>query len=145
VVQNIVVPGFNRRVPVTEALLEYSYFYLIPEADTAGVVQGPAGSYDTTTTCTIAFPLPAPMRAVPTLLGTAAIGGYNALSATTFKINPTTTPVVLAGTFAALQTGASTTTSGVVSFKTTAETQYVMCELNSTASGAGAFAFNAEE
>lgn len=144
IVQNAVIPAFSRRQDATEATLQYSYFDLIAEANTAGVVQGPAGSYDTTTTCTIAFPLPAPMWKVPTLIVT-AINAYNALSATTFKINPTTTPVVLASAFAALQTGASTTTSGVVSFKTTTETQYVMCELNSTASGGGAFAFNAEE
>jgi hypothetical protein len=141
--QTVVVPAFSRSTPVTEALLQYSYFYVIAEADTAGVVQGPAGNYDTTTTCSIAFLLPAPMRIVPTLVTT--VGGYNALSATTFKIDPTTTPVVLATAFAALQTGASTTTSGVVSFKTTTETQYIMCTLNSTASGGGAFAFNAEE
>lgn len=142
--QYATIPGYAFRQATDEAGLQYASLYVIPEVDTAAAVQGPAGDYDTTTTCSIAFPLPVQMRAVPTLIGTSAIGSYNALSATTFKIAPTaTTPVVLATPFAALQTGASTTTSGVVAFKTTAETQFNNCVLNSTAAGAGAFGFSA--
>lgn len=141
--QYATIPGYAFRQATDEANLQYASLYVVPEVDTAGAVQGPAGVYDTTTTCSIAFPLPVQMRAVPTLIGTTAIGGYNALSATTFKINPTTTAVVLATPFAALQTGASTATVGVVSFKTTTETANTMCVLQSTAAGAGAFGFSA--
>jgi hypothetical protein len=85
------------------------------------------------------------MRIVPTIA--LAVPGFSTMSATTFKVDVSavSAPVVLATPFALLQVGASTTTSGVVSFKTTAETQFLLCTLNSTAAGAGAFAFNAEE
>jgi hypothetical protein len=130
--------SFARRPSGQEAALQYRYYYRINEVDTAGVVQSPAGDYDTTTTCSIAFPLPSPMRVTPT----ADLGN---LSATTFKIDPTTTPVVLATPFALIQVGNTSTTMGVMSFKTTTETQYIMCTLNSTAAGAGYFGFTAEE
>jgi hypothetical protein len=129
--------SFERRNASLEASLQYAYYYQINEANTANVIQGPGGFYDTTTTCSIAFPFPAAMRAVPTFL----VGN---LAATTFKIAPTTTPVVLATPFGALQTGSVSTTYGAVSFKTTAETQYVNCDLVSTAAGAGEFGFSAE-
>jgi hypothetical protein len=67
------------------------------------------------------------------------------LAATTFKVAPTTTPVVLATPFALLQVGSTSTTLGAVSFKTTTETQYVNCDLVSTAAGAGYFGFIAED
>ena len=132
---------FERRPAGIEALLQYRYYYQINEANTAGVIQGPGGYYDTTTTCSVTFPLPASMRTTPTL----ALGN---LSATTFKISPTTTPVVLATPFAALQTGstpAAPFTAASVSFKTASQTQYVNCDLVSTASGGGYFGLSAEE
>ena len=129
--------AFQRRNSQFEAWLQYGYYYRVNEVDTAGAVQSPAGVYDTTTTCSVDFRLPAPMFRTPT----ADLGN---LSATTFKINPTTTAVVLATPFALLQVGASTTTDGVMSFKTTSETANTMCVLQSTASGAGYFGFTSE-
>ena len=89
------------------------------------------------------------MRSAPTLVGTAAIGGYNVLSATTFKIAYGTTPIVLATTpFAAFPTNGlqAGNVAGAIDFHTAASlTQYAACTLVSTASGGGAFGFNAEE
>ncbi len=147
VTQNVVIPSFSRRNPATEAALQYSYFYLIAEPDNANNVVGPAGMSVSTSLCEVVFPMPAPMRAAPTLTIT-AIGGYNALSATTFKVAYQTTPIVLAtGAFASIPTdGVSVGNTAVnVDFKTAAsQTQYDTCNLVSTASGAGAFAFNSE-
>ena len=132
--------SYSHRPTGVEAQLQYRYYYEVKESGTSGAIQGTGGAYDTTTTCSLMFPLPAAMRVVPTYDIQLA-----ALSATTFKVIPTTiTPVVLASTFAFLQVGASTTTEGVVSFKTTAETQYTMCTLEAVGGG-GAFAFYAEE
>ena len=132
--------AFGHKPSGVDAALQYRYYYQINESATSGAIQSGTGAYDTTTTCSIAFPLPAAMRKVPTYDAQLA-----ALSATTFKIVPdSVTPVVLATTFAALQTGGSTTTTGVVSFITTTETQYIPCLLESV-NGSGAFAFNAEE
>lgn len=129
--------GYDRRQASVEAQLQYSYYWRINEVDTANVIQGPGGYYDTTTTCSIAFSFPSPMRAAPT-------ADVTGLSATTFKIAPTTTPVVLATPFGLLQVGSTSTTIGAMSFKTTAETQFVNCDLVSTAAGAGYFGFSAE-
>ena len=144
-VANIVVPSFSRRTPVTEAQLQYSYFYAVIEPDTAGNQVGPAGSSLSTSVCNVSFPFPAPMRAAPTL--TTTVGGYNAMSATTFLIDYGTTPIVLATTFATIPTNGAQpgNVAGNVSFKTAASlTLGAYCALTSTASGGGAFAFNSE-
>jgi hypothetical protein len=143
--QYATIPGYYRRLAEEEAKDQYAYYYRVNEVDTAGVVQGPVGYYDTTTTCSINFALPAPMYKTPTLDETTT-----SISTTTFQISPTSVaPVALAGTGssgAILQAGTAPSapfTSASVSFKTTTETHYIACTLISTASGAGWFGFNA--
>ena len=137
--------SIQRRLPSDEALAEERYLYVIPESGTTGVVNGSYGFYDTTTTCTIGFQLPAVMRTTPTILTTVPGGLYSALGTGTFKVVPTSvTPVALATPFASIGTGEATPSFAAVSFKTTTETQYIACGLESVA-GSGAFAFNAEE
>lgn len=131
--------AFSRRPAALETAMQYRYYYRINEVNTAGVVQSPGGQYDTTTTCSIAFPLPSAMRAAPT----ADLGN---LAATTFTIAPgsVASPVVLATTFGKLQVGSTSTTLGAFSFITTTETVHNSCVLLSTAAGAGFFGFIAE-
>lgn len=131
--------SFARRTAALEAALQYRYYYRINEVNTAGVVQSPGGQYDTTTSCSIAFPLPSPMRVTPT----ADLGN---LAATTFTVAPgsVASPVVLGTPFGKIQVGNTSTTMGAFSFVTTTETIHNSCVLLSTAAGGGKFGFNAE-
>ena len=139
--------SFARRYAPLEALLQYRYYYLINEFDTAGVVQSPAGYYVDTTHCQIAFPLPAPMLKAPTIVN-------SAITNATFTVAQVGgTPAAgaaLAGSgnsgliLAVGSTPAAPFTVGVASFITAAKTQYAGCALLSTAAGAGSFGFNAE-
>lgn len=130
---------FARRSAALEAAMQYRYYYRINEVNTAGVVQSPGGQYDTVTSCSIAFPLPSPMRATPT----ADLGN---LAATTFTVAPgsVASPVVLGTPFGKIQVGNTSTTMGAFSFITTTETIHNSCVLLSTAAGGGKFGFNAE-
>jgi hypothetical protein len=141
--QNATIPAFSRRQDTVEAELQYGRFYLIPESATSGAQQSTAGIATATTTCVIQFPLPAPMRAAPTLLGTSAINGYTVLGTGTFKVQGGGAAAALATPFAAIPTGGATTTAVDVTFTSSGLTQYSACQLQSAGS-TGAFAFTAD-
>jgi hypothetical protein len=145
--QNFVVPPFNKRSSMLEALLQYSFYYQVNEYATAGVAIGPGGYYVDTTHCQISFPLPAPMYKTPTIQNAA-------ITNSTFTVAQSGgTPAAgaaLAGSgnsgliLAVGSTPAAPFTLATASFITGAKTQYAGCQLLSTASGGGNFGFNSE-
>ena len=147
VVQNATIPAFSLRTFEEEARNQYAYYYQVNEFLTVGLAQGPAGYYVDTTHCQVNWPLPAPMRATPTIQN-------SAITASTFTVAQTGgTPaaaVALAGSGnSGLILGVGSTpsapfTSATASFITAAKTQYAACQLVSTAAGAGNFGFSAE-
>lgn len=126
--------AFQRRLAGDEAELQLGYFFALTEA-AVGAIQSSAGYYDTTTTCSVAIPFPALMRAAPTFAG---VG----LSSGTFKIVPGSAAVPLATPFAATKV-ANSSAAASVSFTTAAETAFAACELVGNG-GAGQLSWSAE-
>ena len=125
---------FERRTQAQETAYQQRYAYNVAESGTAGTIQAAAGYYVTATTCLISIPFPVTMRAAPTYT--------NSLSATTFKIVPATTAVVLATPFSATS-GANTPNNASIVFTTTSETSFTACNLISAAGG-GTMLWSAE-
>lgn len=107
-VNDVRAKSFYRRPAGLEAALQQRSLYTISESVTSGAQQSASGQGASTTTCSLYFPFPVLMRAIPTF-----VAEGTALTTTTWTITHVVTATALASTYLVLL-GANTPNGGAL-------------------------------